>query len=87
MYQQPPRQVVEAFGGKVPRFYWRMVQGRPGAWGESGRAARARVQAVLRTVGLEVRLVTREERPRARRPGARRGEAYTWQVGELVPAE
>lgn len=82
----PPRIVLDAFHGKIPRFFWRMWFAHPHAWGQASRAPREAVQAVLRSVGLEMRLATKEERNKARRPGARRGPAYSYQKGELVQA-
>lgn len=85
MYYHPfPKIVLEAFHGSTPRLLSRMRYGWPSAWGDSARAAREEVQAVLRTVGLEMRLVAKEERFKARRPGGRRSPAYSYEVGEFA---
>lgn len=86
MYQSPYRAVVEAFHGKPPRIYMRMLNGHPSAWGSAARAPREQVQTVLRSIGLEMRLVTKETYCRAR-PGKRRGAPDTYVIGELVSVQ
>lgn len=86
MYHPIPRIVLEAFHGAPPRILMRMIQGNKRAWGDSARAAREEVQAVLRTVGLEMHLVAKEERFAAKRPGGRRGPAYPYKIGEFTQA-
>jgi hypothetical protein len=81
---KPPQAVVEAFHGKVPRTYWRMVSAQPGIWSHRGRAARAAVQAVLRTVGLEMRLEIHIDDAYARRCGYRHFGGTRYQVGVLA---
>lgn len=79
---------ISVFHGKAPRFFNRMLRGDPRAWSDASRAQRAEIQAALKTVGLEMRLVTKTyfslrapQRPGRRHllPGAEH------QVGEIVP--
>lgn len=78
-----PSNVWAAFHGSPPRILRRMLCAHPNSWGHAARVPRERVQAVLRTLGLEVRLVTKEERFKVR-PGRRRAPAYSYQIGEFV---
>jgi hypothetical protein len=53
----PTRRVFDAFHGKPPRLFFRMLNGDRRAWGEAARAPREEVQNTLRAIGLEMNLV------------------------------
>jgi hypothetical protein len=64
---------MQAFHGKPPRLFFRLLDGHPAAWGKAARTPRQDVLRALAAVGLTVKLVTRTLHT-----------GYQFNVGDLV---